>query len=221
MANALLALAGVPVAAPSANLSGRPSPTCARHVMSDLEGRVDAVVDGGELWRGGGWGVESTVVQVGEGGVRMLRPGVIGVEDIRGVVGAVEKGAMEAGGVARAPGMKYRHYAPNAKVEICEERKLRGRIEELRRQGAVVGVLAGADVGSNVAGEEIVVVGCGDGDLEGFARGLYRGLRAFDGEEEGVGKVDVILAVPPKGGGGVGDAVWNRLMKAAAGENVK
>lgn len=223
VASALLAKAGVPVAAPSANLSGRPSPTCARHVMSDLEGRVDAVVDGGELWKGGGWGVESTVVHVGEKGVEILRPGVIGIDDIRLVMEEVLVRNGEANGErVRAPGMKYRHYAPRARLEIVEEGDVGKRIKELREDGRLVGVLAAEGVCRSVDGEGVVTVRCGRGDVCGFARGLYRGLRAFDGEEVGIGRVDVILAVPPRfGGGGVEEAVMNRLMKAAAKEDVE
>lgn len=222
VAAALLAKAGVPVAAPSANLSGRPSPTCAKHVMRDLEGRVDAVVDGGELWKGGGWGVESTVIHVGQHGVDILRPGVIGIEDIRQVVGKIliRNGKTTDGERVRAPGMKYRHYAPRARVEVIAEGHIEQRIAELRQEGKLVGILAGEDICESNEGNAVVAVRCGRGDVEGFARGLYRGLRAFDGEETGVGKVDVILAVPPRGTGGMEEAVMNRLMKAASGEKV-
>lgn len=212
VALALLAKAGVPVAAPSANRSGRPSPTCAKHVVKDLDGRVEAVVDGGELWRGGGWGVESTVVEIRGEGWRLLRPGVIGRDEVRKVVGTDEM-TKEAGGVGRSPGMKYRHYAPKAKVEIVRKVELGDRVKQLEGMEQRVGVVGEKGVWER----NVVEVEWG---WAGLARGLYRGLRAFDGEEEGVGQVDVILVVVPEEEDGMKEAVEERLRKAAAGGGV-
>ncbi len=115
VARAIIHAAGVPIAAPSANLSGHPSPTAYAHVLHDMEGRVDAIVDGGDC----GVGVESTVVAIETGDVRVLRPGGISPEMLAAVLGDVEI-VIDPGvtrpveGAPRSPGMKYRHYAPLA-----------------------------------------------------------------------------------------------------------
>ena len=114
-ARAIIRAAGVPIAAPSANLSGHPSPTTFAHVLHDMEGRVDAIVDGGDC----GVGVESTVVAIERDAVRVLRPGGISPEMLERVLGegkvVVDPGVTQpVEGVPRSPGMKYRHYAPLA-----------------------------------------------------------------------------------------------------------
>ena len=119
IARTLIQLAGIPVAAPSANLSGRPSPTCARHVIDDLDGKIDVILDGGDCEVG----LESTVVKLGENLITVLRPGAVTPEMLRTVCpnvildsGVTEK--LPEGAVPLAPGMKYRHYAPKARVVI-------------------------------------------------------------------------------------------------------
>ncbi|MBQ5545376.1 MAG: threonylcarbamoyl-AMP synthase, partial [Clostridia bacterium] len=113
--------AGVPLAAPSANLSGSPSPTCARHTMDDMQGRIDAVLDGGDC----NFGVESTVVTLATEVPRLLRPGAVTPEELRDVLGELEidqavMGKLKEGVKAASPGMKYRHYSPNAEVTIVK-----------------------------------------------------------------------------------------------------
>ena len=116
---AILQAAEVPVAAPSGNTSGRPSPTTAAHMAEDMEGRIDAIVDGGPC----SVGVESTIVDLTETPPRLLRPGGITLEQLESVLGRVEVDQavtrlMSAGEKPRAPGMKYRHYAPKAPVTV-------------------------------------------------------------------------------------------------------
>lgn len=121
VAGRLIALAGVPVAAPSANTSGRPSPTTADHVWQDMDGRIDMIIDGGPV----GIGVESTIVDVSSPVPSVLRPGAITMEMLREVLGEVTidpaiLGPMKEDIRPKAPGMKYRHYAPRAELTLVE-----------------------------------------------------------------------------------------------------
>ena len=121
VAGRLIALAGVPVAAPSANTSGRPSPTTADHVWQDMNGRIDMIIDGGPV----GIGVESTIVDVSSPVPSVLRPGAITMEMLREVLGEVTidpaiLGPMKEDIRPKAPGMKYRHYAPEAELILVE-----------------------------------------------------------------------------------------------------
>ena len=117
----LIRLSGVPIAAPSANTSGRPSPTRADHVLQDMDGKIDAIIDGGPV----GIGLESTIVDVTEEMPMVLRPGAITVEMLRETVGEVGidpaiLGPVSADVRPKAPGMKYRHYAPKADLTLVE-----------------------------------------------------------------------------------------------------
>lgn len=121
VASRLIALAGVPVAAPSANTSGRPSPTTADHVYQDMNGRIELIVDGGEV----GIGLESTIVDVSGSVPTLLRPGAVTVEMLRETLGKVEldpalADPLRADVRPKAPGMKYRHYAPKAELVLVE-----------------------------------------------------------------------------------------------------
>ena len=120
-ANAIIKAAGVPLAAPSANLSGFPSPTCAEHVADDMNGRVAAIADGGPC----DFGIESTVVTLATDPPRLLRPGAVTHRQLEEVLGTVEIDPavlhpLESGAAAASPGMKYRHYAPNAKIAVIK-----------------------------------------------------------------------------------------------------
>ena len=121
VANRLIALAGVPVAAPSANTSGRPSPTTADHVWQDMNGRIDMIIDGGPV----GIGVESTIVDVSSAVPAVVRPGAITMEMLEEVLGEVSVdpailGPLSADVRPKAPGMKYKHYAPKADLTLVE-----------------------------------------------------------------------------------------------------
>lgn len=131
VANRLIALAGVPVAAPSANTSGRPSPTTADHVWQDMNGRIDMLIDGGPV----GIGVESTIVDVSSAIPTVLRPGAITMEMLEAVLGEVAVdpailGPMSADVKPKAPGMKYKHYAPKAELTLVEPEVVRMQAEE-------------------------------------------------------------------------------------------
>ena len=132
VANRLIALAGVPVAAPSANTSGRPSPTTADHVWQDLNGKIEMIIDGGPV----GIGVESTIVDVSGDVPAVLRPGAITMEMLKDVLGEVTidpaiLGPMAAGVRPKAPGMKYKHYAPKADLTLVEP----ANVAEARKTG--------------------------------------------------------------------------------------
>ena len=209
VARAVINAAGVPVAAPSANLSGCPSPTKSEHVINDLDGKIDMIVDGGECTVG----LESTVVDMtGESAV-ILRPGAISAADIAGVVGlVVEGGLLKSDSVPKSPGMKYRHYAPNARVIVVEgsEQEVADKtelyIKQFMQSNNKVGVFAAADKGRYPTDYVIY----GGYDANKYAKGLFDALRSFD-----LIGVDVIIS-QIIWEGGISDAIRNRLYKAAS-----
>jgi L-threonylcarbamoyladenylate synthase len=217
LALALIRVSGLPIAAPSANLSGRPSPTTARHVLEDLEGRIAGVLDGGPT----GIGVESTVVDVTGEVPMILRPGGITAEQIAEITGevAIDPGILGEGAVPKSPGMKYRHYAPEGEMWLIEgenDEEMIWRIREFAakaaQEGKKVGILA-TEESANQYGQEYTVIPCGQrSDLISVARQLYDVLRRFD--QEGV---DIIFAETFPNSG-VGVAIMNRLLKAAGGK---
>lgn len=218
VALALIKAAGVPVAAPSANLSGRPSPTTAQHVLQDLNGRIEAVLDGGQT----GVGVESTVLDLTVPVPTVLRPGGVTPEDLREVLGRVEVDPAAASGFFsgdkhRSPGMKYAHYAPRAPLFLIEGRPeaVASKIAELageqRSKGKRVGILSYSDSHDFSAFGEVVLAGLRE-KPETVAAGLYAALRRFDELN-----VDLILAEGLEVSG-VGLAVMNRLRKASGGK---
>jgi L-threonylcarbamoyladenylate synthase len=208
VALALLKKCQLPIAAPSANSSGKPSPTNAQHVMDDLNGKIAGVLDGGST----GVGVESTVLDCTEEIPVILRPGGVTKEQLENVVGEVRLDAalVDEESKPKAPGMKYQHYAPNAPLYIVNGSTsfLQGLIEEKQKDGLRVGVLATEESVGDYQAD--VTIACGKrGELESVATKLYETLRAFNQE-----KVDVIFSeMFPNTG--VGHAVMNRLQKAA------
>ena len=216
IAHALVAEAGVPIAAPSANLAGRPSPTSAEHVLEDLRGRIEVVLDGGEIVHG----VESTVLDLTTELPTVLRPGPVTVEELRGVIGEVEIHPVAKAevpvevAVARAPGMKYRHYAPKAEVVVVEGEleKVVAKVQELvnaqLKAGKKTGVMATRETAASYKAGVVKVVGS-RGDPRTVAKNLFRVLREFDAE--GVEFVAAEGLEPV----GIGLAVMNRLRKAA------
>jgi L-threonylcarbamoyladenylate synthase len=217
VALALLQQCEVPIAAPSANRSGRPSPTEARHVWQDLNGQIHVLLDGGAT----GIGVESTVVDVTKEVPVVLRPGGISVEELEKVVGEIEVDpGLVKGKKPRSPGMKYRHYAPKAEMWIVTGAKkaVIARINQLaweaRKNGKKVGVLTTAEHQKKYVGTTTLAIGSRL-DPYSVARELYAALRRFDEEE-----VDVIYAegFPEEG---LFFSVMNRLKKAADGKIIK
>lgn len=208
VALALLKKCQLPIAAPSANSSGKPSPTNAQHVMEDLNGKIAGVLDGGST----GVGVESTVLDCTEEIPVILRPGGVTKEQLENVIGEVllDRALIDEASKPKAPGMKYQHYAPNAPLYLVNgsESFLQNLIEEKQRDGLRVGVLATEESVEDYHAD--VSIACGNrSELESVATALYETLRAFNQE-----KVDIIFSeMFPNNG--VGHAIMNRLQKAA------
>ncbi len=210
LARQIIALSGVPIAAPSANLSGTPSTTTAQHVLHDHDGKIDAIVDGGPCRVG----VESTIVDMTETPPRLLRPGGITPEQLTEVLGAltVDKAVtaqIDKDQVVKAPGMKYRHYAPEAPVVIVSG----------SREAASRYIHAHYAPGERVlcfAEELPLYEGCdplsygSEADPGTLSAGLFDALRQLDTPQ-----VKKVYARCPVGGG-IAYAVQNRLKKAAA-----
>lgn len=201
--------ADVPVAAPSGNTSGRPSPTTAAHMLSDMDGKITAIVDGGTCTVG----VESTIVDLTCTPPRLLRPGGITLEQLEEVLGQVAVDAavrrqMNEGEKPRAPGMKYRHYAPKAPVTVVkgEARETARYIEKHAQCGD--GVICFDEFAGLFAQQVATTLGRADDPAE-QARHVFDALRFFDSTQ-----VKRIWAQCPEESG-VGLAVANRLNKAA------
>lgn len=215
----LIKAAGTPIAAPSANTSGRPSPTKAGHVIEDMDGRIDMIIDGGQV----GIGIESTIVDVTQEIPMILRPGYITKAMLEEVVGKVTvdrvveaKSIEELGGdyAPKAPGMKYKHYAPKAELTMFEG-QLDKVIETIRKKaksdemdGDKVGIIATDESKHLYECGRVVSIGSRK-DEETIARGLYSILRDFD--DMGV---DVIYSETFYDDD-LGQAIMNRLIKAA------
>lgn len=216
VALALIRASGCPIAAPSANIAGRPSPTTAEHVLEDLGGRIDAILDAGSTQVG----VESTVLDLTVDPPQILRPGGVPYEDLKEFLGDVTLHPAAIANrdyvvdKARSPGMKYKHYAPKAKLIVVEGETIAviNKIKELALiyadKGLKVGILS-TDETSHKYDIGIVKSLGSRNNLVEIARSVFKLLREFD--KEGV---DIILAegVPSKG---LGLAVMNRLRKAS------
>ena len=217
IALAIIKAAGVPIAAPSANRSGKPSPTKAEHVWNDLHGRIHGIVDGGEA----GFGVESTVLDLTGDKPMILRPGGITKEQLQEVIGevSVDPALVEKGDKPKAPGMKYTHYAPDAEMWIIQGEDHQKVMQEVRRlaeqariKGQKVGILTTEDRKSLYQEYADLLLAYGSRDsLYPFAKYIYDSLRQFDHES-----IDFIITegVPETG---IGLAIMNRLKKAAGG----
>ncbi|MGG1675756.1 L-threonylcarbamoyladenylate synthase [Neobacillus sp. NRS-1170] len=208
VALALLRSCGLPIAAPSANSSGKPSPTSAEHVLDDLNGKIAGVVDGGTT----GVGVESTVVDCTEGVPVILRPGGVTKEQLEAVIGEVrvDPALTDEASKPKSPGMKYKHYAPNAPLYLVSGTRdfLQRLVDEKEKEGLAVGVLTTEEYVDQFKAD--VVLACGHrAELETVAAALYDTLRRFNQL-----KVDIIFSemFPNEG---VGHAIMNRLLKAA------
>lgn len=211
-----------PIAAPSANLAGKPSPTVAKHVLDDLDGRIDVILDGGPTCVG----VESTVLDMSSDPAQVLRPGGTPFEAIREILGNVELHPFAVSeqevaiAEARSPGMRHRHYAPRAKLILVEGSVplVIEKATELRRihekAGDRVGVLATDETAQEYEGFMVKSLGSRY-NMDAIARNLFGLLREFDEEN-----VDVIIAegIPLEG---LGLAVMNRLRKASGYNIVK
>jgi L-threonylcarbamoyladenylate synthase len=213
----LIRRAGVPVAAPSANMFSRTSPTTAAHVLEDLNGRIEAILDAGPTAHG----VESTVLDPGQSPMLIYRPGAVTAEQIRSVAGPVETyhkdiPASESPQALPSPGVGMRHYAPRARLVLIEA-PLSDLPAQLARTAALyskerIGLMLPADMAA-VGGPEMAVFPWGRWAApEEMAHSLYAGLRALDA----LGCTVILCPMPP--GEGVGDAIRDRLRKAARGQ---
>ncbi len=205
----IIRAAGTPVAAPSGNRSGRPSPTCAAHMLEDMDGRIDAIVDGGSC----GVGVESTIIDLTSSVPRLLRPGGLPLEALREALGevAVDRAVLSplpAGEKPKAPGMKYRHYAPKAPVTVVTGKSRRTARYIRKKMGEHTGVICFDEFAGAFPGCAVEAIGAAADPAE-QARRVFDALRAFDGTD-----VTEIFAQCP-GDAGLGLAVANRLKKAA------
>lgn len=210
VAHELIVASGCPIAAPSANLSGRPSPTAFEHVYEDMNGRADIILDGGECEIG----LESTVIRLIDDGIEILRPGKITVEDIEKVcskviVNRVVKEKCQVNETPASPGMKYRHYAPKAPVYM-----LSGDDSDIlkymskKQSEEKCGILCFDEDAAFLESKKLLTFGRKN-DIDMQAHELFDKLRKFDSMD-----VDIIYARIPLQAG-VGLAVYNRLAKAA------
>lgn len=207
----------VPIAAPSANTSGRPSPTEAKHVIEDMNGKIDMIIDGGST----GIGVESTVLDISGNVPTILRPGGITLEDLLEIFPVVnyDKSIISDDEkiIPKSPGQKYKHYAPKAKMIVYS-----GEIEDITSTivdhahklilvGKVVGIMATEETKDKYSEGNIIVVGSRR-KSETIAQNLFSVLREFDSLN-----VDVILGegIDTKG---IGTAIMNRMKKACGGD---
>ena len=206
---AIIAAAGVPVAAPSGNTSGRPSPTNMADMLEDMDGKIDGIVDGGPC----SVGVESTIIDLTEQPPRLLRPGGVTLEELRDALGevAVDPAVtrlMGAGEHPRAPGMKYRHYAPKAPVTVVKGDAAATAAYIQAHLGAGEGVVCFDEYAGLYAGHIVEKLGPA-ADKAAQARNVFDALRAFDDTN-----VTAIWSQCPDEGG-IGLAISNRLNKAA------
>ncbi len=213
VARALLKRANIPIAAPSANLAGKPSTTSQEHVIDDLKGKVDLILASGKT----DIGLESTVIDLTSKTPILLRPGGVTLEELKEILGKVKvhpivKAEKKFGGEVKSPGMKYRHYAPNARVIVVEGegKKVQKKIQELanhyKKMGEKVGILT-TNKKNNYSANITTFLG---NTPEKIAHNLFEILREMDKQ-----KVDTIIAegVETKK---LGLAIMNRLKKAAS-----
>lgn len=207
VAQALLKKCCLPVAAPSANLSGKPSPTCGSHVYHDLAGKIAMVLDSGQA----GVGVESTVLDLTAETSVILRPGAVTAEMLEPFLGTVLMGGKKISGkeIPKAPGMKYKHYAPKGEITLFEPQDL-VRAYSANPGGADIVVLATADVLAAINPVRSFCLGGDKDDLTAAAHNLFAALRYCD--EIGAETIYAQKFAEE----GIGVALMNRLGKAAA-----
>ncbi len=206
------------IAAPSANTSGRPSPTLARYCVEDLSGKIEMIIDGGQV----GIGIESTIVDLTSRVPMILRPGYITLEMLKDVLGEVETDRTIIDGNSKekpkAPGMKYRHYAPKGELTIIQGDQrlvvdyINKKAQEASAQGKRVGVI-GTDSTRDLYRADVIKSVGNREEEESIAHELFKVLREFDDED-----IDVMFS-ESFDDSGIGQAIMNRLLKAA-GHNV-
>ena len=216
VARDLIGYSGIHIAAPSANISGKPSPTEAHHVYHDLAGKIDMIIDGGKATLG----LESTIVDLTTEEAVILRPGSITKEMLENVIGQIDYDSvilskeLDESLVPKAPGMKYKHYAPEGKLVIYEGEPskvistINNKVNEIIEKGAKIGIIATEETNDLYSNGIVKAVGTRK-DETTIAAGLYSVLREFDELH-----VDYIFSesFPEEG---LGQAIMNRLLKAA------
>ena len=216
IARQIIRAAGIPVAAPSANLSGKPSPTCARHVIDDLSGRVDMIIDGGSCEIG----LESTIIKLDGSSATLLRPGAITADALRCVCSSVDIAPavleqLKENERPLSPGMKYRHYAPSVPLILIDgDRENVTAFLKNEQKQKKCAILCYHEEMALLENKNIIDIGRSS-DLETQAQTLFTALR--DADDLGV---DVIYAhLPDKSG--IGLALYNRMIRAAAHTVIK
>ena len=211
VANLLIRLAGVPIAAPSANLSGKPSPTCASHVRQDMDGRVNMIIDGGDCEIG----LESTIVSIKDNTLTLLRPGGITYDALCMVCDNVKVADAVLNQLAEnerplSPGMKYRHYAPTAPVVLLkgEDSAVLSYLQEAQTREECV-ILCYDEERAQLRDEGLIPIGARE-DIATQAKRLFAALRKADGTNAKI----IYAHYPPTDG--LGLALCNRLIRAAA-----
>lgn len=211
----LISESGCLIAAPSANTSGKPSPTEASHVALDMDGKIPMILDGGAV----GIGIESTIIDLTEDKPMILRPGYITKEMLESVLEkevVLDPGLIASDSLTKpkAPGMKYKHYAPKADLVLVDGsrdavvNKINELVKEKQAQGYKVGVIATDETMDSYEADRIISIGARDNE-DAIARHLYKILREFDDWD-----VDAIYSesfATPR----IGQAIMNRLLKAA------
>jgi L-threonylcarbamoyladenylate synthase len=220
VAREFIRAAGGYIAAPSANRSGRPSPTIAKYVAEDLDGRIEMLIDGGDV----AIGLESTIVDLTSDEPMILRPGYITKEMLEEVLSKVEEDRTlmrdDSGAAPKAPGMKYRHYAPKGELTIVVGpqddvvRYINGKLRDAREKGKITGVIATDETIARYCADAAKSVGSRQ-DETAIAKELYRILREFDDEQAEVIYSEAFDT------SGIGQAIMNRLLKAAGHKVVK
>lgn len=212
IALSLIKEAKVPIAAPSANLSTMPSPTCAEHVINDLDGKIEAIIDGGAT----NIGVESTVIDLTASPITLLRPGGVTFEELQVLLGKnnVRKLSFiqtDAQMAPKSPGMKYRHYSPKAEVILVKsaiqnaEEKIQEIVDNFRKKGCKVGIMTIKET-QHYNADEVIFIGS---DFETIARNIFKTFRTFDKKN-----MDIVI-VEGVEERKLGLAIMNRLRKAA------
>ena len=214
IAQKLIEYSGGYIAAPSANLSGRPSPTVAKYVAEDMDGRIEMIIDGGAV----GIGLESTIIDLTVSPPQILRPGYVTEEMLRKVLGRVDTDvtilSADSGQAPKSPGMKYRHYAPKGELTIVEGEPdavvayINGQVQKARENGEKTGVIGTDECAGRYCADVVKSVGSRE-DEESIARHLFTALREFDDEN-----VERMYS-ESFDSAGLGQAIMNRLLKAA------
>ena len=214
----LIKEAGVPIAAPSANIFGHPSPTCAGHVIQDLGGKIALILDGGPTRVG----VESTVVDLTHSPPVILRPGGVGRESLEDILGGVTVFSGMNEEALKSPGQMKQHYAPRAKVLLfqgkCQKKIIAAMRETINKlnKGYNIGIMVPEEMCFHFRNEEVILEGLSSfTDMNAVARNIYTKMRLLDSK-----KVSHILVLAPPEQG-IGLAVYDRLFKAAGSQLVE